>query len=147
MLLLLIPAWLIDLTGNLKQRAKNNYGTKRRNLGKSPKKIKKKKQKSASLKSHLITFSTKLYYSVVPYLSPKHVHCAAQSRQSARVFLQSSELGLLTRRRVCFPPFGSGGGVGGERTVHCMYLQCAVYDRNVKSCCKWWSGRVGGRVL
>ncbi len=37
-----------------------------------------------------------------------------QSRQSARIFLQSSELGLphsLTRRRVCLPllPFGSGG--------------------------------------
>ncbi len=35
-----------------------------------------------------------------------------QSRQSAKLFLQSSELGLphpLTRRRVC-PPFGSGRG-------------------------------------
>ncbi len=36
----------------------------------------------------------------------------AQSRQSAKLFLQSSELGLpqpLTRRRVCPPPPGSGG--------------------------------------
>ncbi len=37
----------------------------------------------------------------------------AQSRQSAKLFLQSLELGLpqpLTSRRVCPPPFGSGGG-------------------------------------
>jgi hypothetical protein len=36
-----------------------------------------------------------------------------QSRQSAKLFLQSSELGSPnphTRRRVCPPPFGSGGG-------------------------------------
>jgi hypothetical protein len=35
-----------------------------------------------------------------------------QSRHSAKLFLQSSELGLpqpLTRRRVCPPPCGSGG--------------------------------------
>ncbi len=39
-----------------------------------------------------------------------------QSRQSARLFLQSSELGLpqpLTRRRVC-PPLLVGGGGGGN---------------------------------
>jgi hypothetical protein len=44
--------------------------------------------------------------------SLSHKHCYnPQSRQSAKLFLQSSELGLpqpLTRRRVC-PPFGSGG--------------------------------------
>jgi hypothetical protein len=37
----------------------------------------------------------------------------AQSWQSGKLFLQSSELGLpqpLTRRQVCPPPFGSGGG-------------------------------------
>jgi hypothetical protein len=46
----------------------------------------------------------------------------SQSRQSAKLFLQSSELGLpqpLTRRRVCpvCPPFGSGGRgtLAGER--------------------------------
>jgi hypothetical protein len=41
----------------------------------------------------------------------------AQSRQSARLFLQSSELGLpgpLNRRRVCPPSFDWGGGGGGE---------------------------------
>jgi hypothetical protein len=45
-----------------------------------------------------------------------------QSKQSAKLFLQSSELGLpqpLTRRRVCPPPFGSGGRgiLSGERGV------------------------------
>jgi hypothetical protein len=43
----------------------------------------------------------------------------AQSRQSARLFLQPSELGLphpLARRRVCPSPFGSGEGVGGTNT-------------------------------
>jgi hypothetical protein len=41
-----------------------------------------------------------------------HGQWATQSRQSAKPFLQSSELGLpqpLTRRRVCTLPFGSGG--------------------------------------
>ncbi len=36
----------------------------------------------------------------------------SQSKQSAKLFLQSSELGLpqpLARRRICPPPFGSGG--------------------------------------
>ncbi len=36
-----------------------------------------------------------------------------QSRESARPFLQLSKFGVphpLTRRRVCPPPFGSGGG-------------------------------------
>ncbi len=33
-----------------------------------------------------------------------------QSRQSARLFLQWSELGPLNCRRVCPPSFGSGGG-------------------------------------
>ncbi len=36
-----------------------------------------------------------------------------------RLLLQSSELGLphpLTRRRVCLPPFGSGGRGGAQRT-------------------------------
>jgi hypothetical protein len=45
-----------------------------------------------------------------------------QSRQSAKLFLQASELGLpqpLTRRRVCPPPLGSGarGTLAGERGV------------------------------
>ncbi len=44
--LLLIPAWLIDLTGNLKQRAKNNYWTTLRKLGKRSKKMKKTNQKN-----------------------------------------------------------------------------------------------------
>jgi hypothetical protein len=44
----------------------------------------------------------------------------AQSRQSAKLFLQSSELGLpqpLNRRPVSPPPFGSGGRgtLAGER--------------------------------
>ncbi len=65
--LLLIPAWLIDLTGNLKQRMKNNYWIKLRKLGKGSKKIKKTNQKYPRLKSYLIKFSAKLYYSVVPY--------------------------------------------------------------------------------
>ncbi len=44
----------------------------------------------------------------------------SQSRQSAKLFLQSSKFGLpqpLTRRRVCPPPFGSGGRgtLAGER--------------------------------
>ncbi len=47
----------------------------------------------------------------------------AQSRQSAKPFLKTSELGLphpFTRRRVCTPPppaFGSGGAhsLAGER--------------------------------
>jgi hypothetical protein len=44
----------------------------------------------------------------------------AQSRQSAKLFLQSSELGLpqpLTRRRVCPPPLvpGGRGTLTGER--------------------------------
>jgi len=44
----------------------------------------------------------------------------AQSRQSAKLLLQSSELGLpqpLTWRRLCPPPFGSGGRgtLAGER--------------------------------
>ncbi len=43
-----------------------------------------------------------------------------QSRQSAKISLQSSELGLphpLTRRRMCPPPFGTGGRgiLAGER--------------------------------
>jgi hypothetical protein len=41
------------------------------------------------------------------------VQCISQSRQSARLFLPSSELGPphpLAPRRVCPPPFGSGGG-------------------------------------
>jgi hypothetical protein len=78
-----------------------------------------------------------------------HPH-SAQSRQSAELFLQSSELGLphpLTRRRVCSPlfwcapPFGFGSGGGahslpgegvgasqfqrGDR--HCGYLDIRVY--------------------
>ncbi len=44
--------------------------------------------------------------------------CVSQSRQSAKLFLQSSELGL-TRRLVCHPPpppFGTGGGaLDGQR--------------------------------
>ncbi len=66
-----------------------------------------------------------------------------QSRQSAWLFLQSSELGLphpLTRRRVCLIPLWFGGGgdthsLGGERvgdpnsdegtdTVLCFYVLC-----------------------
>jgi hypothetical protein len=66
------------------------------------------------------------------------------SRQSAKIFLQSSELGLphpLTRRRVCYPTFGSMGatlacgkrGVGGAQFQrgdrHCgtlgKYVLCA----------------------
>jgi hypothetical protein len=49
--LLLIPAWLIDLTGNLKTRVKNSYSTKQRKLGKKPKNIKKTNQKSPRFKS------------------------------------------------------------------------------------------------
>jgi hypothetical protein len=67
-----------------------------------------------------------LYLSKVPaielYTNYKKIDideygAAAQSRQSARLFLQSSELGPpLTRRLVC-PPFGSGwGGEGGRHT-------------------------------
>ncbi len=52
---------------------------------------------------------------LTPYLT-----CGLQSRQSAKLFLQSSELGLLqplTPRRMYPPPFGSGGRVAlaGER--------------------------------
>ncbi len=65
-----------------------------------------------------------------------------QSRQSARLFLQSSDLGPPHphRRRMC-PPFGWGGvacgrGVGGSQfgrgDRHCgtlgIYVQCATTD-------------------
>ncbi len=46
------------------------------------------------------------FYDILSTITP-------QSRQSAKPFLQSSELELPqspTRRRVCPPPFGSGGG-------------------------------------
>jgi hypothetical protein len=90
------------------------------------------------------------------YISPKgqkRCECsAAQSRQSAKLFLQSSELGLsqpLTRRRVCPPPppfTGSGGmgiiagegGVGrvsiltrGQTLWYSLYnVLCASENRN-----------------
>jgi hypothetical protein len=52
-----------------------------------------------------------------------YLRAIPQSRQSAKLFLQSSELGLaqpLTRRRVCPPPPPGSGGSGtlaGERGV------------------------------
>jgi hypothetical protein len=51
-----------------------------------------------------------------------NVQCTAQSRQSVKLFIKSSEFGLpqpLTRRRVCPPPPGSGGRgtFAGERGV------------------------------
>ncbi len=65
----------------------------------------------------------------------------AQSRQSAKLFLKSLELGLphpLTRRRVCLPPVLGGAhslareGLGGSQfrrgDIHCgslyIYLLC-----------------------
>jgi hypothetical protein len=70
---------------------------------------------------------------------------APLSRQSAKLFLQSSEMGLpqpLTRRRVC-PPFSSGGRgtLAGERggwespnfdegtytVVLYLYVLCALH--------------------
>jgi hypothetical protein len=53
------------------------------------------------------------------YWLPLRGSPAAQSRQSAKLFLQSSELELphpLSRRRGCPPPFGPGGG---EVTLAC----------------------------
>ncbi len=50
--------------------------------------------------------STSYFWGIFSLLVP-------QSRQSAKLFLQSSEWGLphpLTRKQVCPPPFGSGGG-------------------------------------
>jgi hypothetical protein len=70
-----------------------------------------------------------------------------QGWQSAKPFLQSSELGLpqpLTRTRVCPPPFGSGGRgtLAGERGVGesqfqrgdmhcgtlCIYVLCELKE-------------------
>jgi hypothetical protein len=54
------------------------------------------------------TYCTKVYL-YIPYTR----FSRPQSRQSAKLFLQSSELGLphpFTRRRVCAPSFGPGGG-------------------------------------
>jgi hypothetical protein len=55
-----------------------------------------------------------------------------QSRQSGRLFLQSSELGppLLTHRRVCPPPhFGSGGGGTHSLAGEGRGFQCRRGDR------------------
>ncbi len=64
---------------------------------------------------------------------------SAQNRQSAKIFLQSSELGPphpLSRRRVCPPPFGPGGegtlgcgrGVGGVPILTRGHtLWCSLY--------------------
>jgi hypothetical protein len=60
-------------------------------------------------------------------LNPRHRKFASHNRQSARLFLQSSELGLPhphTRRRVCPPPLhwlegytlACGEGVGGPNS-------------------------------
>jgi hypothetical protein len=48
----------------------------------------------------------------VTYVDLGSIWAGPQSRQSAKLFLQSSEMGHPqppTRRRVCPPPFGSGG--------------------------------------
>jgi hypothetical protein len=61
--LLLIPAWLIDLTGNLKKgkRGEEQLLEKTEKTVKESKKIKKKNQKSPRLQIYLIAFSAKLY--------------------------------------------------------------------------------------
>jgi hypothetical protein len=82
---------------------------------------------------------------VITWLHYFFTGSAPQSRQRAKLFLQSSELGLpqpLTSRRVCPPPSGSGGrctltgerGVGRvpipTRGIHCGTLQ-ASYIRTL----------------
>jgi hypothetical protein len=63
----------------------------------------------------VIQDETQVYPLSIPIQS-----CHPQSRQSAKLFLQSSELGLppsLSRKRVCPPPFGPVEG--GEFTLAC----------------------------
>jgi hypothetical protein len=83
------------------------------------------------------------------HIFPTRRYCTSQSRQNAKLFLLSLELGLpqpLTPGYVCPPPFGTGGrGTlagerGGERVpiptrghTHCgtlyIYVLCVVHTR------------------
>jgi hypothetical protein len=79
-----------------------------------------------------------------------------QSRQSAKLFLQSSQLGLpqpLTRRRVCPPPLVPGGGAhalagergGGSVPIHTRRHTC---DTLYICCiCTLWFKRSTGPKL
>jgi hypothetical protein len=90
-------------------------------------------------------------YHVAHYITTIQ-YCSSQSRQSAKLFLQSLELGLsqpLTRTRVCPPPHplvpGGGAhslareGVGEtqfqrgdiHRGTLYMYVLCAVVQTNI----------------
>ncbi len=111
---------------------------------------------------HANVFSLGLCSSVIQlpqHSSPGH-YSVPQSRQSAKLYLQSSELGLpqpLTRRRVCPPPLVPGGGApllareGGGRVpiptrgntltvvlcrcmcfVLCTYLKLTLLSSNKK---------------
>jgi hypothetical protein len=66
-------------------------------------------KKAPTTKSYVVALKIKAYRT----RSFLFVQGGSQSRQMAKLFLQSSELGLshpLTYRRVGPPPFGSGGG-------------------------------------
>ncbi len=64
----------------------------------------------------IYTYSTSLHVCTVPGR-----HCTPRSRQSARLFLQSSELGP-PHPQASVPPFGSGGG----DTLACVRGGCGV---------------------
>jgi hypothetical protein len=82
-------------------------------------------------------------------------YTASQSMQSAKLFLQSSELGLpqpLTRRRVCPPPVLAGGahslareGLGESQVrrgdlpvvlfIYMYFVQCTALSVNTNTSC------------